>query len=225
MSLPKEGLLVQPSLLPSSRSSGQGMCRSDESSWSHRIFPEASRRWQQAKPTNSFFAVAGLHAPLRSLSEQNPTELLPPVGKLCGCQGRRDRDDAKGRHMMWPHASCQQRRTFSPQNSTLCPSCLCSAPRRRQAVLLNTRRSLRFTNPLVVFVHLYQLPRVSSRQTVERSAMQKLTLVVLGEVAADDLVDSGPLRGGGVRTAHLAALRPGGGPAGGAGYSGVDGHG
>ena len=55
--------------------------------------------------------------------------------------------------------------------------------------------------------------------------MQKLTLVVLGEVAADDLVDSGPLRGRGVRSAHLAALRPGGGPAGGAGYSGVDGHG
>lgn len=100
VSLPKEGLLVQPSLLPSSRSSGQGMCRSDESSWSHRIFPEASRRWQQAKPTNSFFAVAGLHAPLRSLSEQNPTELLPPVGKLCGCQGRRseDRDDERPTH-------------------------------------------------------------------------------------------------------------------------------
>ena len=55
--------------------------------------------------------------------------------------------------------------------------------------------------------------------------MQILTLVVLGEVAADDLVDPGPLRGGGVRSAHLAALRPGGGPAGGAGDAGVDGHG
>ena len=55
--------------------------------------------------------------------------------------------------------------------------------------------------------------------------MQKLTLVVLGEVAADDLVDPGPLRGGGVRSAHLAALRPGGGPTGGAGDAGVDGHG
>ena len=53
----------------------------------------------------------------------------------------------------------------------------------------------------------------------------KLTLVVLGEVAADDLVDSGPLRGGGVRSAHLAALRPDGGPAGGTGNAGVDGHG
>ena len=53
----------------------------------------------------------------------------------------------------------------------------------------------------------------------------KLTLVVLGEVAADDLVDSGPLGGGGVRSAHLAALRPDGGPAGGTGNAGVDGHG
>jgi len=53
----------------------------------------------------------------------------------------------------------------------------------------------------------------------------KLTLVVLGEVAADDLVDTGPLRRGGVRAAHLAALRPGGGPAGGTGNAGIDGHG
>ena len=53
----------------------------------------------------------------------------------------------------------------------------------------------------------------------------KLTLVVLGEVATDDLVDSGPLGGGGVRSAHLAALRPDGGTAGGTGNAGVDGHG
>lgn len=55
--------------------------------------------------------------------------------------GDRKTETTKGRHMMWPHASCHQRRTFSPQNSTMCLSCLYSAPRRRQAVLLNTRRS------------------------------------------------------------------------------------
>ena len=41
--------------------------------------PEASQRRHQATPINSFSAVS--NAPLRSLSEQDPTELPPPVDR------------------------------------------------------------------------------------------------------------------------------------------------
>ena len=118
--------------------------RSGKSSWSHRIFPVANRRRHQTDPTN-FSAVSSFHAPQRSLSEQNPSELPPPTDDFVAVkQGRRSEDhqtNVKNRHMMWPHTTCHQRRTFSPQKSTRCPSFMHADPCNRQAVLLQTRRS------------------------------------------------------------------------------------